>query len=385
MKMTTERNASGSEFGTLYVAIELSDKGWLVGSAQGPGQRSRRVTLSGGDWAGLLAEVSRARSQFGLSESAPVVCCFEAGRDGFWLARCLRDHGLVCWVVDAGSIRRRPGKRHRKTDRLDVETMLRDLMRYASGDRSVFRTVHVPSEASEDLRQIQRERRGLVCERTAHWNRIRGLLISRGVRVARVSKLQPEDLRVLRTWSGQPLGEELRRQLSRELHRAALVEEQLGELTRRRRELLQERPESHQATLECVERLLMVRAVGDETAWTCATELFGWRDFRNRRQVGGYLGLCGTPHQSGESEKDLGIGKDGPGWVRALSIELAWGWLRFQPDSALSQWYQERYGTGKRNRRRGIVALARRLMVALWKYLEEGALPPGATFKTDAA
>lgn len=385
MQMTTERNGSESEVGTLYMAIELSDKSWLVGSALGPGQRSRRVTLSGGDWRGLLTEVSRARAQFGVSESAGVVCCFEAGRDGFWLARCLIAHGVVCWVVDAGSIRRRPGKRHHKTDRLDVETMLRDLMRYASGDRSVFRTVRVPSESSEDLRQLQRERRGLVRERTAHWNRIRGLLVSRGVRVARVSKLQREDLVSLRLWNGQPLGEELVHQLSRELRRTALVEEQIAELTHRRRELLRERPESHQATLECVERLLALRAVGDETAWTCATELFGWRDFQNRRQVGGYLGLCGTPHQSGESEKDLGIGKDGPGWVRALSIELAWGWLRFQPDSALSQWYQERYGTGKRNRRRGIVALARRLMVALWKYLEQGALPQGATLKTEAA
>lgn len=384
-QVTTGLDVTGNEARRLYMALELSKSRWLVGSATGPGGGIRRVGIRGGDWARLLEEIQRSLIHHELSGSSEVLVCYEAGRDGFWLSRCLEQHGIGCLVVDAGSIRRRQGKRHVKTDRLDVERLLRDLMRYASGETDVWRTVRVPPESIEDLRQLQRERSVLISERTAHWNRVLGLLVSRGIRMEK-AKLQSDGVTSLRTWDGKRLGVFLEEQLGREFERIELLGRQLKELEARRRALLKESPAQHAQSLECVKRLLRLRGLGEEGAWTLAVELFAWREFRNRREIGGYMGLCGTPFSSGDSHRDLGIGKDGPGWIRALVIELSWGWLTFQSKSGLSEWFREHYGPhGKRSRRRGIVALARRLLVSIWRYLSDGVIPEGAVLKVVAA
>jgi transposase len=386
LKTATGMDVSCELGKVLYLAIELSKKTWLLGFAVGAGQKPRRMSVSGGDWQRLLREIERAKAHFGLLPDSLVVSCYEAGRDGFWLHRCLEQAGVLSLVVDAGSMRRHHGRRHRKTDRLDVARLLRDLMAYSQGDGSVWQVVRVPPRASEDVRQLQRERHVLKKEREAHRSRIGGLLFSRGIRIKSWRQLLSAGLDSLRTWDGEALGEELHRQLARELERLELVKKQMAGLEARRKELLKQRPSVHAKTLECVDRMFKLKGIGPENSWTYSTEMFGWREFKNRRQVGGFLGLGGTPYQSGAMDYDLGIGKDGPAWVRSMTIELAWGWLRFQPDSAQSRWFQERYGPGcKRDRRKGIVALARRLMIALWQYLEYGVIPEGAVLKSAAS
>jgi transposase len=382
MKTATKGDGNEGLAAVLYLAFELSKATWQMAFGVGPGQKPRRVGVRGGDFGRVLEEIGRARKRFGLAAGCRVVSCYEAGRDGFWLHRLLSGAGIESLVVDAGSMRRRSGRRHRKTDRLDVETLLGDLMRWDGGDRSVWSVVRVPSESAEDLRRVERERRTLIQERTAHRNRVRGLLVSQGVEMPAWRMLCSEGPSCLRTWEGKALGEELSAQVVRELGRLALVEEQLKELQCRRRQLLEATPQAHAKTLEHVERLEQLRGIGEAGSWSLGTELY-WRDFRNRGEIGGFLGMGGTPYASGETARDLGIGKDGPSRLRAVLIELAWSWVRLQPESKITLWFQEKFGPqGKRNRRRGIVAVARRLAVALWRYLSYGEIPEGARMKT---
>ena len=385
MKTATGLDGIGSWTSTLYVAFELSKSTWQMALAVGAGQRPRRVAVSGGDVRKVLEEIGKAKRRLGLAPEARVVSCYEAGRDGFWLHRLLESAGVESLVVDAGSLRRRSGKRHRKTDRLDVLTLLGDLLRWDGGDRSIWSVVRVPSEATEDLRRLDRERKTLVKERTAHHNRVRGLLVSQGVVMTSWRELVREGPSSLRTWAGGALGEQLSAQITRELQRLQLIEQQLKELRARCLTLLVEKPESHARALEVVARLEQLRAIGEASSWTLAMELY-WRDFRNRKQVGGYLGLGGTPYASGEMDRDLGIGKDGPSRLRATLVELAWSWVRFQPESKITLWFQSHFGPQtKRSRRRGIVAVARKLAVALWRYLTYGEIPEGAQLKPSAA
>jgi transposase len=385
MKTATKGNGIEGLASTLYVAFELSKATWQLAMAVGPGQKPRRVGLSGGDFRRVLEEICKAKKRFGLAPEIRVVSCYEAGRDGFWLHRLLAGAGVESLVVDAGSLRRRSGKRHRKTDRLDVLTLLGDLMRWDGGDHAIWSVVRVPSAATEDLRRLDRERKTLVRERTAHRNRVRGLLVSQGVDLASWRVLRSEGPSCLRTWEGQSLGEELSAQLTRELQRVQLVEEQLKQLRTRQKTLLEESPERHARTLETVTRLEQLSGIGEAGSWTLATELY-WRDFRNRKQVGGYLGLGGTPYASGEMDRDLGIGKDGPSRLRAVLVEQAWAWVRCQPESKITLWFHSHFGPQvKRSRRRGIVAVARKLAVALWRYLAYGEIPEGARLKPAAA
>ena len=385
MKTATGLDGIGTLKSTLYVALELSKSTWQMALAVGAGQRPRRVAVSGGDAHKVLEEIGKTKRRFGLAPEVRVVSCYEAGRDGFWLHRLLESAGVESLVVDAGSLRRRSGKRHRKTDRLDVLTLLGDLLRWDGGDRSIWSVVRVPSEATEDLRRLDRERKTLVKERTAHHNRVRGLLVSQGVVLTSWRVLVRQGPSSLRTWTGDALGEQLSAQVTRELQRLQLLEEQLKQLRARCQALLVERPERHDKALEVVQRLEQLRAIGEVSSWTLATELY-WRDFRNRKQVGGYLGLGGTPYASGEMNRDLGIGKDGPSRLRATLVELAWSWVRFQPESKITLWFQSHFGPQtKRSRRRGIVAVARKLAVALWRYLTYGEIPEGAQLKPSAA
>lgn len=361
----------------LHVALELGQASWTVVSSPGPGQRPREKTVRGGDRTALLQELARAKARFGVSADAPVVSCYEAGREGFWLHRWLETRGVQNLVVDSSSIRVDRRARRAKSDRLDAHQLLQSLLRYAAGDRTTWRVVHVPSEAAEAARQPSRELQTLTHERTRSRSRVRGLLAAQGLREVEVGGLAGR-LEQLRRWNGEPLRAALLAQLRRELARLALIEEQIRAVEAECRAALQ----VPGVVSEQVTALLQLRAIGPRSAWLFSTELFAWRGFRNRREVGAVVGLTPTPYQSGTDQREQGISRAGSARVRAMATEIAWQWLRYQPQSELSQWYQRRFGHGSsRLRRIGIIAVARKLLIALWRYLETGTLPAGAVRK----
>src|SRR5574341_1031144 len=315
----------------LHLAFELGQAAWKLGFTPGLGQRPRERTIAARDVTALLAEIERAKERFGLSADVGVVSCYEAGREGFWLHRYLVARGIENHVVDSASIEVNRRRRRAKSDRLDVGKLLLQLVRHRAGERKALRVVHVPTVAEEDQRQLHRE-----------------LLTAK-------------------------------RDRARESAKVALLMGQIQQLEGERAEQLRR---GTAPAVELVRRLLRLRGIGTNSAWLYVMEFFGWRQFRNRREVGGLAGLSPTPYQSGELSREQGIAKAGNRYIRAMAIEIAWGWLRFQPESALSRWYQERFGQGSsRIRRIGIVALARRLLVELWRYLETGAVPAGAVLK----
>jgi len=363
----------------LYMAIELSDKKWKLGFTIGFGQSPRLRDVEAQELVELVKEVRQAKERFGLAESAPVFSCYEAGRDGFWLHRCLLKQGINNLIVDSASIEINRRKRRAKTDQMDVGKLLTMLMRYHQGEKKVWSIVHVPSPEDEDQRQLHRDLMALKAEQTHHTNRIKGLLTSQGVQVL-ISKDFLCDLEKVRLWDGGLLPIALRARLDREYERYRLVKQQINQLEQEREDALRT---STAPAMEQVRQLLKLKGIGMNSAWVYVMEFFAWRAFRNRREVGALAGLTPTPYQSGNSAREQGISKAGNRRIRAMAIEIAWAWLRFQPDSQLSCWYQERFGKGNsRVHRIGIVALARRLLVELWQYLETGAIPDGANLKT---
>lgn len=359
----------------LYLAMELSNKTWKL--AFSDGSKVRQVNVPAGNVERLRAQVVMAKQKLGLAPECEVHSCFEAGRDGFWIHRMLETLGIQNLVVDSASIEVNRRQRRAKTDRLDAEKLVRMLMRYLLyGEKKTWSVVRVPSEAQEDERRRHRERERLVHEHSAHAARIRSLLCLNGSRLRRMSAAA---VRAARDWSGRPLPESTAAELRRELDRLAVLDGQLAELEAAQAQRLK----APQTAVECrAQRLNGLRAIGPVTATTLSEEGLGWRNFRNRRQVGAWGGLTGTPYDSGQSTREQGISKAGNRRVRTLMVELSWGWLRYQPRSNLSLWYQQRFGQGnKRMRRVGIVALARKLLVALWKYLEHDELPDGAVLR----
>jgi len=366
--------------GKLYMAMELSQKEWKLGFSVGPGQAPRLRNMPGRNLEVLKDEIRLARERFGLGKGVEVESCYEAGRDGFWLHRFLETQGVRNLVVDLASIEVSRRFRRVKTDRMDVGKLLGMLMRYDLGERKVWSVVHVPSEKAEDERQLHREMLRLKKERTRHINRMKGLLASQGV----VLEIGPEFMEALdeiRLWDGSGLPGRLRKRLEREYERMRLLKQQIGDLEKEREEVL---CSSQEAAVEQIRQLLRLKGIGVNSAWLYVMEFFAWRGFRNRREVGALAGLTPTPYQSGESSKECGISKAGNRPVRGMAIEIAWAWLRYQPESALSLWYNRRFAEGSsRVRRIGIVALARKLLIELWKYLETGAVPEGAYLKSD--
>jgi len=366
--------------GKLYMAMELSQKEWKLGFSVGPGQAPRLRNMPGRNLEVLKDEIRLARERFGLGKGVEVESCYEAGRDGFWLHRFLETQGVRNLVVDLASIEVSRRFRRVKTDRMDVGKLLGMLMRYDLGERKVWSVVHVPSEKAEDARQLHREMLRLKKERTRHINRMKGLLASQGV----VLEIGPEFMEALdeiRLWDGSGLPGRLRKRLEREYERMRLLKQQIGDLEKEREEVL---CSSQEAAVEQIRQLLRLKGIGVNSAWLYVMEFFAWRGFRNRREVGALAGLTPTPYQSGESSKECGISKAGNRPVRGMAIEIAWAWLRYQPESALSLWYNRRFAEGSsRVRRIGIVALARKLLIELWKYLETGAVPEGAYLKSD--
>ena len=361
----------------LYMAMELSDKQWKLVFSDG-GEKRRHETMEAGHRMELVEAIRKAKEKFGLSPEVGVVSCYEAGRDGFWLHRYLVSLGIENQVVDSSSIETNRRKRRAKTDRIDGVKLLTMLMRYWGGERGLWSVVRVPSVEDEEGRRLHRELASLNKERTRHRNRIRGLLVAQGLR------LEPKGdflqrLEALTLWDGAPLPLELKGELEREYQRLSLVEAQRRALEKTRKSRLRQ---ADTASVQRVVQLMGLRAIGPNCAWLLVMEFFAWRGFRNRRQLGACAGLTGTPYDSGGSKRDQGISKAGNRRVRTMMVEIAWLWLRYQPNSKLSRWFGERFaGGGARMRRVGIVALARRLLVALWRYLEDGMLPEGAELK----
>ena len=281
-------------------------------------------------------------------------------------------------MVDSASIEVNRRFRRVKTDRLDVGKLLNMLVRYEQGEKKVWSVVHVPSAEVEDQRQLHRELMALKREQTHHINRMKGLLASQGV-VLEVKRDFVEELVEVKLWDGSKIGIGLQTLLEREATRLEMVREQIKALEKERKEMLKN---STDPAMEQVRRLLRLKGIGMNSAWVDVMEFFAWRAFHNRREVGALAGLTPTPYRSGENAREIGISKAGNRPVRALAIEIAWSWLRNQPNSQLSRWYRKRFAKGgSRVRRIGIVALARKLLIALWRYVEEGLLPEGAQLK----
>jgi transposase len=352
------------------MAFELSEKEWKL--ALGDGARGpSRYTVSAGDTAALLECIAKAKAR--CAPAPGVHSCYEAGRDGFWLHRWLLAQGIDNVVVDSASIEVNRRARRAKTDRLDADKLLSMLIRYHADEPRVWSVVRVPTPEEEDARRAHRELGRLGHERTAHINRIRALLVLNNLRVKYVGG------RLWQRWwtdHAQELARGVRAEIERESERLLLVRKQMDTIEAAQRQAVVTGSEPQ------VARLAQLRGIGMSSGWVLGKELFGWRRFRNRREVAGCLGLTPSPYASGESQIEQGISKAGNRRVRTLMVELAWSWLRYQPQSELSQWFNRRFaGGGKRLRRIGIVALARRLAIALWRYLEDGLIPDGAQLK----
>lgn len=376
--MTTQVAATQSTVCQMAVAIEIAAAKWVVVSTPGGTRKQRRRVLAQREvterFAALQAEVSEARRKLGVAEAARVVVAYEAGQEGFWLVRALREAGFEAEVIDPVSLQVDRRARRAKTDRLDGEALSMALWRWAGGEAGALRMVRVPSLEAEDAREWQRERDRLESERRSVRDRIIKKLRTHGIWLC--SKTWASDLREgkLRTFAGAPLGEQLQAALQVELRRMEHIEVEIKQWAVRRATLAP-------PIMQKIERLAALRGIGPVGATALATQLF-WRTFDNRRRVGSCVGLTGTPYDSGTMRQDQGISKAGNPKLRALLVELSWLWLRLQPDSAISRWFQERtQGAGKRGRRVMIVAVARRLAVALWRYVQFAEIPKGATLK----
>jgi len=376
----TPVQATPARTAVLYLAFELSNGDWKLASGTGPADNPRLRNIGARNTQSLLQEIAKAKKRFGLPTDAAVVSCYEAGRDGFWLHRYLSSQGISNCVVDSSSIEVKRRGRRRKTDDLDASKLLSMLIRWHQGEKSVWSVLQVPSVADEDRRQLHRDLLELKAEATQHTNRIRGLLASCGLSVTQIGEDFALVLAQLRTWDGQPLPEGMQQRLLREHERWRFVHRQILDVENERARKIRT---STEEPLVKVRKLLQVRGIGVNSAWLYVMEFFGWRRIRNRRQLAALAGLTPTPYDSGDSSREQGISKAGNRRLRTMAVEIAWCWLRYQPDSALSRWFQQRFGSGNsRQRRIGIVALARKLLVALWRYLETGAAPAGAEITT---
>lgn len=362
----------------LLMAFELGQRSWKLGFTVGMGQRPRIRQIPAGAVGALAIEIERAKQRLGLSPDALVMSCYEAGRDGFWLHRYLAAHGITNYVVDSSSIEVNRRARRAKTDRLDLAGLLSLLARYVLGDRRAWRVVRVPTVAEEDARHLPRTLEALKQDRTRLMSRLKSLLTTQGVSLTIDAKFLHR-LEAAHLWDGTALPPGLQERLTRTWTQLQEVDGQIRDLNA----LRLTRPEHlTPATSHALAQLLTMRAIGPIGASVLATEIFGWRRIRNRRELGALVGLVPAPYQSGETDYDQGITRAGNAHVRRVIVQLAWGWIRHQPDSALTHWYRQRFGGGgKRLRKIGIVALARKLLIALWRYLETGVVPDGAQLK----
>lgn len=387
MHISTDRSEAPTAIRTnlcaIFVSLELSRSSWLITSlSPGNGEKLSKHAVRGGDVTGLLARLSWLREKV-LSRTErhfPIIVIQEAGLDGFWLHRVLQAEGIESHVVDPASIATSRRRRRAKTDRIDGEAMVRTLLAYKRGEPRVCAMVKAPSRKEEDRRRITRERTVLTGERVSHVNRIKGLLFAQGIfgyeplRRDRRARLEE-----LRTGDGRALPAHLKAQICRELDRLELILEQVKAVETERAALLAEAQDA--ATPTSAAMLLDVKGIGPEFAAMLWSEgLF--RHFDNRRQVAAYAGLAPTPWQSGSVDREQGVSKSGNPRLRTTMVQLAWLWLRHQPQSALALWFRGRVEqNGGRMRKTMIVALARKLLVALWKYVTAGIVIEGVVMK----
>lgn len=364
---------------TLYLALELGSTKWTLGFTTAPAARPRVRILPAGDLAQLAREVLGAQVRFGLALDAPVQACYEAGRDGFWLHRWLTRQGIANVVVDSSSIEVNRRARRAKTDRLDVGRLLQLLMRWAGGERQVWSVVRVPSEEAEAARQLTREIDTVKADRKRVRNRLQGLLATQGIRL-RLERRFLAHLADARTGDGQPVAAAYVERLQREWAHLEAIEARLTALTTQRDAAVATGTDR----VSVVARTLCtMKSIASTSASVLSAELFGTRTFQNGRQIGALTGLVPVPYRSDQMVQDQGISKAGRAELRALAVQLAWLWVRWQPESALTQWFLRRCaGAGARSRRIAIVALARKLLIALWRYVTHGVVPDGAVLKT---
>jgi transposase len=380
----TPGTPASAEYATIYVVFELSKAKWKLGMLLPGSQKLSRFTIAGGDLTALTARLATMRTKaerFG--KPVRILSLYEAGLDGHWLHRWLTEQGVISYVVDPSSIEVNRRARQAKTDRIDLHKLMRTFLAFLRGEPRVCSMLRVPSVEDEDRKRRNRERDRLLKERIAHTNRIKGLLHGQGIRD--VMPLAPgflAGLDQLRTGDGRVVPPRLKQEIVREHERLLLVAKQLQKLEAiSTTELRAAAPGSAAAKIK---QLIDLKSIGMVGGQGLVNEVF-YRSFDNRRQVGSYFGATGTPYNSGESSREQGISKAGNWRARKLAIELAWLWLRHQPDSELSHWFRRRVGDQKgRVRRIAIVALARKLMIALWRYLTTGLVPTGAILRTSS-
>ena len=362
----------------LYLALELSNRSWKLAFSTGHGQKPRFRNVPARDLDALSREIALARKRFDLSDSVPVISCFEAGRDGFWIHRFLQTQPH-CFnlVVDSASIEVNRRFRRLKTDRIDAQKLVTMLIRYHNGELRVWSVVHVPSPQAEDARHLHRELLTLKADRTRITNRIKGLLAAQGLCVSSLNRGFLDQLDDLRLWDDSPLYPQLRQRLEREwLHRCDVS--QRIRLIEKIQTTRLDAP-VHDPALDLVRQLMTLKGIGLQSAWLFTFEFFAWRNIQSRKEITALSGLAPSPYQSGDEARDQGISKAGSSSVRAMAIQIAWGWIRFQPDSELTRWFERRFAHGGRHMRAiGIVAVSRRLLIDLWRFLETGSIPEGA-------
>jgi transposase len=362
----------------LYVAFELGKKEWKLALTSGFGVTAWLRTVAAGHLPAVVEAMRVGRARFGLPPEARMVSCYEAGRDGFWIHRALTAAGLQNRVVDSASIEVNRRARRAKTDRIDALKLLSLLVRVCYGERHAWREVRVPSAAAEAARQVSRERSALTQEQTRLTNQMRGWLAIWGC--AWPSRRAAGWWTRVRDWAGEPLPVEVQGRLARATTRLAALEAQIAELSAEQHAVV-----GAAAPTSVLGRLVQLKGVAATSASVLIDEGLAWRAFRNRREVGGLLGFAPTPYDSGESKRDQGMSGAGNKRLQAISIQLAWNWVRWQPESALTRWYRQRFGEGKRARRIGIVALARKLLITLWRYGTTGVIPVGAVLRPPLA
>ena len=373
----------------LYVALELSKDTWKLAFATSRLSKPRMRDVKARDRSGLLEEIRSAKERLGLDPATEVASCYEAGRDGFWIHRFLEASGIHNLIVDPASIEVDRRSRRAKTDRIDAQKLVRLLARHIEGEE-VLRVVRVPPPEAEDERLLPRQLWTVKRKRVRVSNQIRAALFQHGVDVdpRRGNFRKEEFLRRLgqaRQWDGSVLPPELDTMVRMLWEEFALLTRQIKALEQRQRKLLRdaraegsESPEPHRKAAT----LTRLRGIGDTGALVLVTEFFAWREFSNRRQIASLAGLTGTPHQSGSTNTDQGISKAGNPRIRRLMVELAWLWLRWQPDSRTTRWFHEHVGkAGSRTKRKAIVAVARKLLVELWHFVEHGVIPEGAVLE----
>lgn len=364
----------------LFMSIELAVNDWKL--AFSDGRNTNVETIDARHFGQLREQIDTYKKRFQLDQEAQVVCCYEAGQDGFWVHRRLQEELEIdnC-VIDPASIEDNQRSRSPKTDSIDAKTLVEKLIQFHQGNTDVFSVCHIPSRQDQEDRRINRELQRLKKEQKMQRSRIQSLLRAKGVELDTLHRLD-ERLDEMETGNGRPLGFNRKGEIRRELERLEMVNDQMRTVIRKQQQKVEKR--SDEMKMIMINRLRALKGIALDTAWRLVMEAFGWREFQNRGQVAGCFGVDPTPHDTGESENEQGISKAGSNRLRDLAVQVAWNWVKNQPGSELTKWYRKKFDTGNSNdRKRGIVAVARKLMSVLSKYVKGGEEPRGCIYNRE--